>query len=53
MIYGLYRGVPLKNIKALMDPMEKYDPDGHVWCETGHEVKENLANNILAVKDRL
>ena len=24
MIYGLYPGVPLENIKALMDAMEKY-----------------------------
>lgn len=24
MIYGLYPGVPVKNIKALMDAMEKY-----------------------------
>jgi hypothetical protein len=24
MIYGLYPGVPLENVKALMDAMEKY-----------------------------
>ena len=24
MIYGLYPGVPIENIKALMDAMEKY-----------------------------
>ena len=24
MIYGLYPGVPLKNVKALMDSMERY-----------------------------
>jgi len=24
MIYGLYPGVPLSNVKALMDAMEKY-----------------------------
>jgi hypothetical protein len=24
MIYGLYPGVPLPNVKALMDAMEKY-----------------------------
>ena len=24
MIYGLYPGVPLENVRALMDAMEKY-----------------------------
>ncbi len=24
MIYGLYAGVPLENVKALMDAMERY-----------------------------
>lgn len=24
MIYGLYPGVPLENVKAVMDAMEKY-----------------------------
>ena len=24
MIYGLYPGVPLENVKALMDAMERY-----------------------------